>query len=94
MLLLQYACELSRAETKVKADKTDEAKLKEEKELWERTSDEENNNEEKAKEDVKEERTRTLKESTSKKPPVGYVHKLTLKWGEIFSSHFHRIFPS
>uniref|UniRef100_F1KVJ2 Serine/threonine-protein phosphatase 4 regulatory subunit 4 n=2 Tax=Ascaris TaxID=6251 RepID=F1KVJ2_ASCSU len=74
-LIQTYACELSRAETKVKADKTDEAKLKEEKELWERTSDEENNNEEKAKEDVKEERTRTLKESTSKKPPVGVSNK-------------------
>uniref|UniRef100_A0A914ZLX9 Serine/threonine-protein phosphatase 4 regulatory subunit 4 n=1 Tax=Parascaris univalens TaxID=6257 RepID=A0A914ZLX9_PARUN len=75
-LIQTYACELSRAETKVNADKMDEAKLKEEKEMWERTSDEENNNDEKAKDVEKEERIRTLKEGTSKKPPVGVRNRV------------------
>ncbi|VDM26025.1 unnamed protein product [Toxocara canis] len=81
-LIQTYACELSRAETKVRPDKADDAKLKEEKELWERPLDKENNNEEQANRNVKDERKPPAsKDNTLKKPPVGVSNKVdTSPW--------------
>lgn len=77
-IIQSHACELSRAETKVKCDKNDEAKEKEEKQLWEAPRNEKATTDEEQRRRLSSSSDRKVpvkEAATSRRPPVGISNK-------------------